>query len=57
MGYILLIVSCFVFYYAYKIWNEFQTSKSSQGYSSSIERKTRNEMNRYKELQKMRYGK
>jgi hypothetical protein len=57
MGYILLIVSCFVFYYAYKIWNEFQTSKSSQGYSSSIERKTRNEMNRYKELHKMRYGK
>jgi hypothetical protein len=57
MGYIILIVSCFVIYYSYKIWNEFQTGKSSRGYSSSIERKTRNEINRYKEIHKIRFEK
>jgi hypothetical protein len=57
MGYIPIIISCFAIYYAYKIWSDFQAGKSSWRSSSSTERKTRNEMNRYKEIHNLRYEK
>jgi hypothetical protein len=54
MGYIYITISCFVIYYGYKIWKDFQTGKAS---SSSTERKTRNEINRYREIHNLRYEK
>lgn len=55
MGYIFILVGCLVIYYGYKIWNDFQAGKTSWRSYSSTELKTRNEMNRYKEIHKMKY--
>jgi hypothetical protein len=55
MGYIFILVGCLVIYYGYKIWKDFRSGKTSWRSYSSTELKTKNEMNRYKEIHKMKY--
>ena len=57
MGLLFIILSCFVIYYVYKVWNEFKSGKSSRKSFSSTELKTRNDIDRYKEMQKIKYEK
>lgn len=57
MGLLSLILGCFVIYYVYIIWNDFQSGKSSRRSFSSTELKTRNDIDRYKEMQKIKYEK
>jgi hypothetical protein len=57
MGYLIIIISCFVIYYGFKVWNDYKSGKSSGRPSSSTDLKTRNEINRYKEMQKVKYEK
>ncbi|SDM85347.1 hypothetical protein SAMN05443253_10655 [Bacillus sp. OK048] len=57
MGILFIILGCFVIYYVYKVWNDFQSGKSSRRSFTSTELKTRNDINRYKEIQKVKYEK
>jgi hypothetical protein len=55
MGYMLILVGGLVIYYVVKIVNDFRSGNASWRSTSSIQRKTRNEMNRYHEIQKLKY--
>lgn len=55
MGFMLILLGCLFSYYAVKVWNDFKAANASWGSTSSTQRKTRNEMNRYNEIQRIKY--